>query len=153
MITAPVGVELRPLTIPASMDAADAADFAEMVHVRNRIYREIAGHDDHRIAADELLPHYQPDQYQRRLGWIIDVDGVVVGRAGVDLPLEEGSRTAFWLIELIHDVWGRGIGSLAHASIERIARENGRSVLQSWAEHPHAPGARLTAPTGFGSPV
>ena len=151
MITAPVGVELRPLTIPASMDAADAADFAEMVHVRNRIYREIAGHDDHRIAADELLPHYQPDQYQRRLGWIIDVDGVVVGRAGVDLPLEEGSRTAFWLIELIHDVWGRGIGSLAHASIERIARENGRSVLQSWAEHPDVPGARLTAPTGFGS--
>ncbi len=151
MITAPVGVELRPLTIPASMDAADAADFAEMVRVRNRIYREIAGHDDHRIAADELLPHYQPDQYQRRLSWIIEVDGVVVGRAGVDLPLEEGSRTAFWLIELIRDVWGRGIGSLAHASIERIARENGRSILQSWAEHPDAPGARLAAPTGFGS--
>jgi GNAT superfamily N-acetyltransferase len=151
MITAPVGVELRPLTIPASMDAADAADFAEMVRVRNRIYREIAGHDDHRIAADELLPHYQPDQYQRRLSWIIEVDGVVVGRAGVDLPLEEGSRTAFWLIELVRDVWGRGIGSLAHASIERVARENGRSVLQSWAEHPDAPGARLTAPTGFGS--
>ena len=151
MITAPVGVALRPLTVPASMEAADAADFAEMVRVRNRIYREIAGHDDHRIAADELLPHYQPDRYQRRLSWIIEVAGVVVGRAGVDLPLEEGSRTAFWLIELIRDVWGRGIGSLAHASIEKIARENGRSVLQSFAEHPDAPGPRLTAPTGFGS--
>ncbi len=151
MIIAPAGVQLRPLSIPASMDAPDAADFAEMVRVRNRIYREIAGHDDHRIAADELLPHYRPDEYQRRLSWLIDVDGEVVGRAGVDFPLEEGSRTAFWLIELVRDVWGRGIGSLAYEHIERSARENGRSVLQSFAEHPDAPGPRLTPPTGFGS--
>ena len=151
MITADVGALLRPLTIPASMDSADAGDFAEMVRVRNRIYREIAGHDDHRIAADELLPHYRPDRYQRRLAWIIEVDGAVIGRAGLDLPLEEGSRTAFWLIELVRDAWGRGIGSLAYEHIERIARENGRSVLQSWAEHPDAPGARLSPPTGFGS--
>jgi GNAT superfamily N-acetyltransferase len=151
MILAPVGAELRPLTVPVSMDAADAVDFAEMVRVRNRIYLEIAGHDDHRIAADELLPHYQPDRYQRRLSWIIEVEGAVVGRAGVDLPLEDGSRTAFWLIELLRDQWGRGIGSAAYEHIERVARENGRSVLQSWAEHPDAPGARLTAPTGFGS--
>ena len=75
MITAPVGVELRPLTIPASIDSPDAADFIEMVRVRNRVYREISGHDDHRIAADELLPHYQPDEYQRRLVWIVAVDG------------------------------------------------------------------------------
>ncbi|MET0829336.1 MAG: GNAT family N-acetyltransferase [Microbacterium sp.] len=151
MLTAPVGVELRPLTIPASIDAPDAADFVEMVRVRNRIYRETAGHDDHRIAADELLPHYKTDHYQRRLCWLVEVDGAVVGRVGVDLPLEEGSRSAFWLIELVHEVWGRGIGSAAFELVERTARENGRTVLQSWAEHPDADGPRLSPPTGFGS--
>lgn len=151
MITALAGVRLRPMTVPASMAAPDAGDFAEMVRVRNRIYREIAGHDDHRIAADELLPHYRPDRYQRRMSWVIDVDGEIVGRAGVDFPLVEGSRTAFWLVELLPDVWGRGIGSLAYEQIGHAARENDRSVLQSFAQHPDAPGARVAAPTGFGS--
>ncbi len=151
MITAPVGVELRPLTIPASIDSPDAADFIEMVSVRNRVYREISGHDDHRIAADELLPVYQPDEHQRRLVWAVTVDGEMVGRAGVDLPLEGDSQLAFWLIELVRDVWGRGVGSAAYDLVERTARENGRTVLQSWAEHPDAPGPRLVAPTGFGT--
>jgi GNAT superfamily N-acetyltransferase len=150
MITAPADVDLRPLTVPASIDAPDAADFIEMVRVRNLVYREISGHDDHRIPADELLPHFAPDEHQRRLMWSIISDGEVVGRVGVDLPLEGDSKVAFWLIELLRDSWGRGIGSAAYELVERTARENGRSVLQSWAEHPDAPGPRLAAPTGFG---
>lgn len=151
MTTLPAGVEIRPLTIPASLDSPDAADFAEMVRVRNRTYREVSGHDDRRIAADELLPVYQPDERERRLMWTVRLDGTMVGRVGVDLPLEGDSPVAFWFIELVRDVWGRGIGSAAHQLVERIARDHGRSVLQSWAEHPDAPGGRLTAPTGFGS--
>ena len=151
MITAPVDVALRPLTIPTTIDAPDAADVVEMVRLRNLIYREISGHDDHRIAPDELLPHYQPDPYQERRCWLVQVDGRYVGRVGIDFPLEGGSRNAFWLIELLHEVWGRGIGAAAYAHVEDVARRSGRSVLQSWAEHPEAPGPRLEPPTGFGS--
>jgi GNAT superfamily N-acetyltransferase len=150
MNSAPAGLTFRPLTIPASIDTPDAADFVEMVRVRNRIYREIAGHDDHRIAADELLPVYQPDEHERRIVWTVHLDDVMVGRVGIDLPLEGDSTLAFWLIELLRDVWGRGVGSAAFALVERTARENGRTVLQSWAEHPDADGPRLAAPTGFG---
>ncbi|SFS06692.1 Acetyltransferase (GNAT) domain-containing protein [Microbacterium sp. cf046] len=151
MITAPAGVDFRPLTAPVSIDDADASEFIEMVRVRNRIYREIAGHDDHRIAPDELLPHYQPDEDERRLMWTIHVDGQMVGRAGIDLPLQGDSKLAFWLVELVRDVWGHGIGTAAYELLERIARENGRTVLQSWAAHPDAPGPRLAPPTGFGT--
>jgi GNAT superfamily N-acetyltransferase len=143
-------IEFRPLTIPDSIDAPDAADFVEMVRVRNLIYREISGHDDHAIAADELLPHFAPNQYERRQMWLILDDGAVIGRAACDLPLENDSKVAFWLIELLRDTWSRGIGSAAYELIERTARENGRTVLQSWAEHPEAPGPRLAPPTGFG---
>lgn len=142
--------ELRPLTIPETVDAADAGDFLEMARIRNLVYREISGHDDHRLAPEALLPFCRSDEYEHRLMWLVLVESVVVGRVSVGLPLEGGSRVAFWFIELRRDVWGRGIGAAAYDLVERTAREHGRSVLQSWAEHPAASGQRLSAPTGFG---
>ena len=149
-MTTITGLEFRPLIVPETIDAADAADFIEMVRVRNEIYREISGHDDHSFTADELLPHYRPSEYESRLAWVIVDDGAVIGRIGVDIPFEEGSKAAFWLIELLRASWGRGIGSAAYELVERTAREHGRTVLQAWAEHPAAPGPQLTPPTGFG---
>lgn len=150
MNIAPAGISFRPLPIPASIDDPGAGEFTAMVDVRNRIYREISGHDDHRISAAELLPHYSPDENERRLVWTVHDEDRVIGRVGVDLPLENESKVAFWLIELLPEVWGRGIGRAAYALVEDAARENGRRVLQSWAEHPDAPGPRLRPPTGFG---
>lgn len=143
-------VEFRPLVIPESVDAPDAADFREMVRVRNLVYREISGHDDGAMAADELLPHLQPDDYRLMNMWLATDSGRVVGRVGVEIPLQEGSKVAFWFIELLREVWGRGIGSAAYEIVERTAREHGRTVLQAWAEHPAADGPRLAPPTGFG---
>jgi GNAT superfamily N-acetyltransferase len=143
-------IEFRTLTVPASIDAPDASDFVEMVRVRNAIYREISGHGDHAITADELLPHYAKTEYERRLSWVVVEDGSIIGRIGVDMPLEADSKVAFWLIELLRDTWGRGIGSAAYELVEAVARENGRTVLQSWAEHPAADGPRIAPPTGFG---
>ncbi len=151
MTTLPAGLELRPLPLPASIDAPDARDFREMARMRNLVYTEIAGHDDHAMPADELLALYRPIAAQLRLLWIAVLDGEVVGRVGLDLPQEAGARTGFWLIELRRSAWGRGIGRAAHELIERTAREHGRTILQSWAEHPAAEGPRLEAPTGFGS--
>ncbi len=151
MNTSPAGLEIRPLRIPAAMDAPDAADFREMVRIRNLVYAEISGHTDESLAPEELLPAYAPSPSELRLAWVVVLDGEIVGRVGVDVPQEDGSRVAFWLIELRRSVWGRGIGSAAYALVEETARAHGRTVLQSWAEHPAADGPRLQPPTGFGS--
>lgn len=151
MTSLPAGLELRPLHIPSSLDAPDAADFREMVRLRNLIYAEISGHEDSSMPADELLPLYQQKPEMKRFSWIVVFHGDVVGRVGLDLPQEDGARTGFWLIELRRSAWGHGIGRAAFAEIERIARAEGRTVLQAWAEHPAADGPRLAAPTGFGS--
>ncbi|APF33415.1 N-acetyltransferase [Microbacterium sp. AISO3] len=143
-------LELRSLHIPDRIDAPDAADFCEMVRVRNLVYREITGSDDDAARPDELLPHYRPSPDETRFSWLAVWDGTVVGRVGLDVPHEAGSDTAYWLIELLRDVHGRGIGSHAHALIERTAREHGRHVLQTYAEHPDQPGDRMAAPTGYG---
>lgn len=151
MTTLPAGLELRPLHIPARIDDPDAADFREMVRLRNLVYEEISGHTDESIPADELLPVFQPRPEVKRFSWIAVFRGEVVGRAGLDLPQEEGARTASWLIELRRSSWGHGIGRAAFARIEQIARAEGRSVLHTWAEHPAAAGPTLSAPTGYGS--
>lgn len=151
MSTTPTGVEYRPLVIPESIDAADATDFHAMTAVRNAVYRHISGHDDRALSPAELLPSYRPEPYEIRMMWLVLDDGRPVGRVGLDLPIETDSRVAYMLIELLPDVWGRGIGTGALELIERVARENRRTVLQSWAEHPDRPGPRLEPPTGFGS--
>ena len=147
----PAHLELRALHIPDSIDDDDAADFLEMTRVRNLVYREITGSSDDDLRPQELLPHYRPAPDELRFTWLARLDGRVVGRAGLDVPLESGSDTAYWRIELLDEVHGRGIGSAAYGLIERTARSHGRHVLQAYAEHPDAPGERLSAPTGYGS--
>ncbi|WP_431800982.1 N-acetyltransferase family protein [Microbacterium sp. bgisy203] len=146
-------VEFRPLTIPASMDAADADEFREFTRVRNAIYREITGNDDDAMTPEALLPHYHDDPDEIRYAWVIVKDGEIIGRVGVDLPQEDGSLNAFWLVELLGAHHGLGIGSAAYPLVEKTAREHGRTVLQSWAQHvePEEPGERLDPPTGFGT--
>lgn len=150
-MTAPHGAQFRPLSLPSSMKGPDAAEFREFTRVRNAVYREISGSDNDALTPEELLPFYQPTPEEIRHIWVVLVDGRIVGRVGVDIPLEEGSRGVFWLIELLEVVQGRGIGTAAYALVEETARSHGRTVLQSWAQHPDAPGPRLTPPTGFGS--
>jgi GNAT superfamily N-acetyltransferase len=146
-------VEFRPLVIPTDLNASDAADFVEMTRVRNEVYAEIGGSDDDSYTAAQLLPHYRPDPDETRLIWVVIADGRLIGRVGVDIPHEEGSRSAYWLIELLRSHHGRGIGTAAYQLVERAAREHGRTVLQSWAQHPaqeRGSADRLSAPTGFG---
>lgn len=149
--TTTTAVEFRPLVVPTSVDAADAGQFLEMSAVRNGIYREVTGHDDLSLTPAELLPYFHPGKYLERYDWVVHLDGRMVGRVIVELPLEAGSRSAFWQVELLREVHGRGIGSQAYELVERTARERGRTVLQSWAQHAEAPGERLVPPTGFGS--
>ena len=151
MITAPAGVEIRPLFVPLALDDADSGDFIEMSRLRNLVYAEISGHDDHSLTPQALLPIYAADPDELHLLWLVLLDGVAVGRVGVDIPQEAGSRVAYWLVELRRSAWSRGIGSAAVDLVEETARAHGRSVLQTWVEHTSAPGPRLEAPTGFGS--
>jgi RimJ/RimL family protein N-acetyltransferase len=144
-------LEIRPVVAPASVDDADAADFVRTVEVRNRVYREISGHGDHTMTPAEILPIYREDPNERRLLWLVLHEGRPVGRLGLDIPLEAGSRTAYALIELVRDAWSRGIGTAANELLERTARDAGRTILQTWVEHPAAEGEQLTPPTGFGA--
>lgn len=143
-------IEFRPVVVPESVDSADAADLLEVARIRNVVLREISGHDDNSVPADELLPNLKTTDYRAIKLWLVVDRGEPVGRILIELPSASGSKVAFFRIDLLRDVWARGIGSAAYELVERTAREHDRTILQPWVEHPAAPGPRIAAPTGFG---
>ena len=82
-------IDFRPLVIPRHR-RPDAADFREMVRIRNIVYREISGHDDGASPGRRTAPRRAPDEYQPARMWVVIDAGRLVGRVGVELP----SRTA-----------------------------------------------------------
>lgn len=150
-------IHFRPLVVPASIDSPDATDFISMTEIRNAIYRELNGNDDEDMTPAELLPHWISNSDGIHTGWLVLDDGLPIGRVCVDIPLDEGSRSAYWQIELLQSHWGRGIGTAAMPLVERNAREHGRTLLQSWAQHVEPESGstdaglgRIASPTGFG---
>ncbi len=140
----------RPLIVPTSLDSPEADDFHTMIALRNEVHRQTSGHGDHAVSATELLPHYTPEPYTTRVMWLIDDAHETIGRTGVDLPREAGSRVANAYIDILQAHWGRGIGRAALELVEKTARENGRDTLQIWAEHRTSDAGFVEAPTGFG---
>lgn len=145
------GATLHPLVLPARADAADAGEFRELARVRNTVYREITGRREEDLTPEALLPILRSRPERTTVGWVIRLDDRIVGRAVVNIPHEEGSRVAIAMIELLPEVWGRGIGSAVLPHIEAVAREHDRTVIQNWNEQQPSDGPRIDAPTGFGS--
>ncbi|WP_052460541.1 hypothetical protein [Microbacterium gorillae] len=144
-------VTLRAVRIPTSVESSDASDFLSSVQVRNRAYRETLGDDDEVLDAEALLSAYQPDAYVWRRLWLVVVGGEALGRVGLDVPNEEGSRSARAFVQLVPGAWSRGTGSAALRMLESLTRDAGRTLLQGWTEHPNAIGDRVRAPTGYGT--
>ncbi len=132
--------------------AEDDGSFAEMVAVRNETEAAALGSYD--LAPDPagLLIEYHDRWFDRRI-WVARVDGRIVGRLFVELPLEEGARIAVVEVEVHPDWRRRGIGTALAEIGEAAAADAGRFTLQAWPVH--SPGAsggrRLTPPTGFGT--
>jgi len=100
------------LSIPASITDPDAADFIEMVRVRNAIEADVVGSDDLAYEPAELLPHYH-DEYFPQTCLVARVDGRIVARAIYEAPIEEGSTDAWFNVEVLPAFRRRGIGSVS----------------------------------------
>jgi GNAT superfamily N-acetyltransferase len=142
--------QIEELDIPAGLDDPAAADFIEMVRVRNTIEHFAVGTDALVPTAAELLPVFTSAFEPKRL-FVARVDGSIVGRAVLDLPIGGDSRSAWLLTEVLPDFRGNGIGTQLFDRVETLALDAGRTVLQAHAMHTATEGGeRLPSPTGFG---
>jgi RimJ/RimL family protein N-acetyltransferase len=144
------GLAIEPLRIPETLDAEDAADFLAMVRIGNDAWRRASGTDLHDDEPAEMLIRTRETPYRATYGIVARVDGEVVGagRVEVDKTTSDSAEIDVTLDEAHED--GEASDALM-AEVERIAREHGRTILQSWTIHrPDPVDDRLVPPTGAG---
>ncbi|WP_285114014.1 GNAT family N-acetyltransferase [Leifsonia sp. fls2-241-R2A-40a] len=148
-ISAP-GFTIEPLVVPDSVDAADAADFIAMAAVRSSVEAEQRGDASAEVmTAADLLPAWK-DPSRQMTGVVAKVDGRVVARANLALPV--GASECWGAVSVLPGFRGRGIGSALYDRLERMARDAGRTTIQNQTTFPAGTeGPTLPAPTGFGS--
>ena len=138
------------MPIPETLDGPGGDDFAELVAVRNEIEADTSGDPGISPTARDLLPHWQ-DPYSPQVLFVARVEGRIVGRSVLTLPIEDGSDVAWLTAEVLSAHRGRGIGTALLEASEAAAAADGRTVFQGEAMVRPATGAQLDSPTGFGS--
>lgn len=138
------------LTIPAAIDdSPEAADFSEMVRVRNEIEADAVGNYDLAYEPAELLPGYQRSWEPKRL-LVARVDGRIVARAVFEIEPEE-TPTAWLSVEVLSSHRRQGIGAALFDRLASMCESSGRTILQAYVPQKVHDGPSITAPTGFGS--
>lgn len=142
---------VRRIPVPASLDAADAGLFHEMVRIANAVCRHDTGHDDLREDAPEVLGFWHDQTDWTQLGFAVLRDETVLGI--VKLMVSTAPDVSSLEFDLMVDPPHRGAGAeeLVLAEAEREARERGIPVIQTWTLHrPDTPGDRMAPSTGWG---
>jgi GNAT superfamily N-acetyltransferase len=139
------------LSIPASIDGADAAEFIEMVNLRNALEAQIVGSNVFDVTAAELLPVYQAQEFAPKRIFVARVDGRMVGRAVLDWSIAHDATSSWVTATVLGEFRRRGIGSALFTGVESLALGSGRPIVQAEIVHTWSPGGeRLASPTGFG---
>jgi len=143
-------ITVKQLVVPASIEDDDADDFIVNVDIHAMAEAEKFGHDELRLTPAEVLLWWQDAASPRSL-FGVKVDGELVARAMYTRRIAE-PVTCWVAIDVLPSFHNRGIGSALQQRLEQLARSEGRSKLISYVvSAPSAGGARIAAPTGFGS--
>ena len=150
-----------PAAAPADLDSPDAWAIHGDAAVRRAVELDRLGHDDLATRALEILTHLQMQAHSRKVELVAVPEGVaaptaadVVGYAYASMPLTSNPHLAYVGVEVHPDHRGHRAGSTLLAEAERVATEDGRTVLLSWAEQVGEPDVddpdALEPPTGSG---
>ncbi len=142
---------IERLPIPESTSDPAYRDFSEMVEARNAIEAHAIGSWALAVTTEELLPVFQNQDYEPRHLYVARLDGRIVARAIYTWSNEEGANITWIFVEVLPEYRNRGIGGAMWDQLEALARESGRTIVQTDAIHTTiAGGERIVPPTGFG---
>lgn len=147
-------VTIEQLRVPDTLEDDGAADFLRAVEVSRQVRISTWGNDDLAYTAAEMLTVCK-DPYEWYVMLVARLDGVIVGRAGIALPLDDSTDLAHVTLDILPVAQGRGLGrELLEAAETFVRGENRRIVI---VETNHAAetlaepgGSRLPAANGVG---
>jgi GNAT superfamily N-acetyltransferase len=147
-------VTIELLRVPDTLEDDGAADFLTAVEVSRQVRISTWGNDDLAYTAGEMLAVCH-DPYEWYVMLVARLDGVIVGRAGIALPLDDSTDLAHVTLDVLPGAQGRGVGrDLLEAAETFVRGENRRIVIVETnhaAETLAEPGAsRLSAANGVG---
>lgn len=151
-LASPATLVVHPIAVPDSVDAPDAGRFLEMVRLANAVCLADAGHDYLREEPEEMLGFFQDQSDWTQLAFLAERDGRAIGAVKMMISKEPGTTALEFDLMTDPDRWGEGAEEALLGEVERVARERGLSVIQTWTLHrPSQPGEQLRPSTGWGA--
>ncbi|MBW1637940.1 GNAT family N-acetyltransferase [Microbacterium resistens] len=145
-------LEIAPLVVPSSIDAADAAEFLAYAELNRRICAQDAGRAELAPSAAEMLPEWHDTTDVLPLGFVARRDDEIVGFLTVYLAQEDGATAAEFDLLVAPEHWDSGAPEALLRKAGEEAVRHGRTALQTWTLHRPDAGAVevLTPLTGWG---
>ncbi|WFR83382.1 GNAT family N-acetyltransferase [Arthrobacter sp. Y-9] len=146
---------IEQLVLPESLESPEARDFLDVCTLSDELVLRTRGNLDLATPNRARFILWRDTEYARLRVYFVRLEGRVVARAWIHLPLKDNLDTA-WLSVGVHpDFEGRGLGRALADHLEAVALSEGRTVVQMGTEHPTGTadddGERLLPPTGSGS--
>ncbi|MGC5165643.1 GNAT family N-acetyltransferase [Luteimicrobium sp. DT211] len=149
----PAGLEIVEVTVPASLDAPDSWPVHATVAVSQAVELDVHGNVDNALDAEGVIAGLAESTHRRIRRWVATLDGEPVGRGFALLPLTSNTHRASVQVSVVPSARRRGVGEALWRTVERVTREEGRTVLSGDSPHtpepPPGPGA-LEPTTGAG---
>ncbi|MDJ0355895.1 GNAT family N-acetyltransferase [Paenarthrobacter sp. PH39-S1] len=147
-------IQIEQLRPPDSLEGPEAQDLLASVAVSRQVRIHTWGNDDLAYTADEMLQTFS-DPYEWYVVLLARVDGVIVGRAGIALPLTDNTDLAHVTLDVLPSAQNNGVGRELLAAAEQFVRGENRRKVMVETNHPASTlGQRddesLTAADGLG---
>jgi GNAT superfamily N-acetyltransferase len=146
---------IEQLTLPASLDSPDDGDFLAVGELCDALTLETWGNLDRSATPAARLQGWRDNAYRTVRLFFVRQGGRVVGSSWVRCEVQENLCTALLHVQVLQEFTGRGIGRTLLEHAQALVAAEGRTILQSFTEHPadfdaDAPG-QLRPATGTGS--
>ncbi|MGA7204616.1 MAG: GNAT family N-acetyltransferase [Specibacter sp.] len=148
-------IRIEQLRVPESIDADDAGDFLRAVEVSRQVRIHTWGNDDLAYTGAEMLAVCH-DPYEWYVMLVARLDGEIVGRAGIAMPLDDQTELAHVTLDVLPSAQGHGLGRRLLEAAETFVRGENRRVVvvetnHAAAELNAADGEMLEAAAGTGT--
>lgn len=139
------GYRVERLRLPLSLQGPGADDFLEYSRLADAVQRQTWGHEDRCSPPEYRLRVWRDSAYDETVLLCVRDGSRMVGRGSCQVTLKEDLDRAAVRAEVLEEFSGRGIGRLLLEAAIEEARRRGRTLVNTFTEHPagteHAAGA------------